>query len=107
MEKKTISAGIIGAGGFIGQEHLERLIHEIGIEIVCEKDTIRLPLPAEPIVRSRLKVRQTRLWTTGQSVSRRRMITSCSTGSTICAALSRPQVRATRTALQPAASRMQ
>ena len=24
--------------------------------IVCEKDTIRLPLPAEPIVRSRLKV---------------------------------------------------
>lgn len=56
MEKKTISAGIIGAGGFIGQEHLERLIHEIGMEIVCEKDTIRLPLPAEPIVRSRLKV---------------------------------------------------
>lgn len=49
----------------------------------------------------------TRLWTTGQSVSRRPMITSCSTGSTICAALSRPQVRATRTALQPAASRMQ
>ena len=30
MEKKTISAGIIGAGGFIGQEHLERLIHGIG-----------------------------------------------------------------------------
>ena len=56
MEKKTISAGIIGVGGFIGQEHLERLIHEIGMEIVCEKDTIRLPLPAEPIVRSRLKV---------------------------------------------------
>lgn len=56
MEKKTISAGIIGAGGFIGQEHLERLIHEIGMEIVCEKGTIRLPLPAEPIVRSRLKV---------------------------------------------------
>ena len=56
MEKKTISAGIIGAGGFIDQEHLERLIHEIGMEIVCEKDTIRLPLPAEPIVRSRLKV---------------------------------------------------
>ncbi len=49
----------------------------------------------------------TRLWTTGQSVSRRLMITSCSTGSTICAALSRPQVRATRMALQPAASRMQ
>ena len=33
MEKKMISAGIIGAGGFIGQEHLERLIHEIDIEI--------------------------------------------------------------------------
>lgn len=56
MEKKTISAGIIGAGDFIGQEHLERLIHGVGMEIVCEKGTIRLPLPAEPIVRSRLKV---------------------------------------------------
>ena len=30
--------------------------YKIGMEIVCEKDTIRLPLPAEPIVRSRLKV---------------------------------------------------
>ena len=30
--------------------------YEIGMEIVCEKGTIRLPLPAEPIVRSRLKV---------------------------------------------------
>lgn len=30
--------------------------YEIGMEIVCEKGTIRLPLPAEPIVRSRLRV---------------------------------------------------
>lgn len=30
--------------------------YEIGMEIVCEKGTIRLPLPAEPVVRSRLKV---------------------------------------------------
>jgi len=30
--------------------------YKIGMEIVCEKDTIRLPLPAGPIVRSRLKV---------------------------------------------------
>ena len=37
MEKKTISAGIIGAGGFIGQEHLERLIHEIGMEIYAKR----------------------------------------------------------------------
>ena len=29
MEKKTISAGIIGAGGFIGQEHLKRLTKRI------------------------------------------------------------------------------
>ena len=42
--------------GCIGQEHLDRLIHECGMEIVCEKGTIHLPLPAEPIVRSRLKV---------------------------------------------------
>ena len=30
--------------------------YKIGMEIVCEKGTIRLPLPAEPIIRSRLKV---------------------------------------------------
>ena len=40
---------------------VERSVHsyygyKIGMEIVCEKGTIRLPLPAEPIVRSRLKV---------------------------------------------------
>lgn len=29
--------------------------YEIGMEIVCEKGTIRLPMPAEPIVRSRLQ----------------------------------------------------
>ena len=30
--------------------------YKIGMEIVCKKGTISLPLPAEPIVRSRLKV---------------------------------------------------
>ncbi len=29
MEKKTISAGIIGAGGFIGQEHLKHRITDL------------------------------------------------------------------------------
>ena len=30
MEKKTISAGIIGASGFIGQEHLKHRITDLG-----------------------------------------------------------------------------
>lgn len=30
MEKKTISAGIIGAGGSIGQEHLKHRIADLG-----------------------------------------------------------------------------
>ena len=30
MEKKTISAGIIGAGGFIGQEPLKHRITDLG-----------------------------------------------------------------------------
>lgn len=30
MEKKTISAGIIGVGGFIGQEHLKHRITDLG-----------------------------------------------------------------------------
>lgn len=34
MEKKTISAGIIGAGGFIGQEHLKRLTKQIDGAVV-------------------------------------------------------------------------
>ena len=29
MEKKNIAVGIIGAGGFIGQEHLKRLTKRI------------------------------------------------------------------------------
>ena len=29
MEKKTISAGIIDAGGFIGQEHLKHRITDL------------------------------------------------------------------------------
>ena len=34
MEKKTISAGIIGAGGFIGQEYLKRLTKQIDGAVV-------------------------------------------------------------------------
>ena len=57
MEKKTICRQVssVREAYRISQEHLERLIHEIGMEIVStrstsEKDgTIRLPLPAEPM----------------------------------------------------------
>ena len=39
MEKKTISAGIIGAGGFIGQEHLKRLTKRIdGVAVTALYD---------------------------------------------------------------------
>ena len=79
--------------------------YEIGMEIVCE----RAPSACR-CLQSRSSVRASRSamrsWTTGQSVSPRLTTTSCSTGSTICAASSRPQVRAAMTASQPAASRM-
>ena len=40
MEKKTISAGIIGAGGFIGQEHLKRLTKQIDGAVCCIADAM-------------------------------------------------------------------
>ena len=40
MEKKTISAGIIGAGGFIGQEHLKRLTKQINGAVCCIADAM-------------------------------------------------------------------
>lgn len=40
MEKKTISAGIIGAGGFIGQEHLKRLTKQIDGTVCCIADAM-------------------------------------------------------------------
>lgn len=59
MEKKTISAGIIGAGGFIGQEHLERLIHEIDMEIYAKmaRSVCRCPQNRSSVRVSRLTTR--------------------------------------------------
>ena len=50
MEKKTISAGIIGAGGFIGQEHLKRLTKQIDGAVVTAWDSVHAEVTSKAIV---------------------------------------------------------
>lgn len=49
MEKKTISAGIIGAGGFIGQEHLKRLTKQIDGAVVTAWDGVHAEVTSKVI----------------------------------------------------------